>query len=243
MLKQIYNALKTITNLPLYIFKSPKIDRPFHVGHNNWLAYLSEHFNKPEFRVLELGSRNVTGANFRQNFSKAEYVGFDYYAGENVDVVGDIHNLDEYFNGEKFDLIFCSAVFEHLYMPWVAAEKISSLLNVGGHVFVETHFSYVAHERPWNFFQFSDMGLKALFNDGLGFEVLDCGMSNPIVGLFNSRSDAQLRYRPVKELYCHSEILVRKYKEPAAFDWYKLKAEDLVGETKYPRPKLFGQDS
>tara|TARA_B100000768_G_scaffold153806_1_gene150183 strand:+ start:490 stop:834 length:345 start_codon:yes stop_codon:yes gene_type:complete len=62
-----------------------------------------------------------------------------------------------YFNNEeKFDLIFCSAVFEHLYMPWVAAKHMAELLKVGGHIFVETHFSHVAHERPWNFFQFSD---------------------------------------------------------------------------------------
>jgi hypothetical protein len=34
---------------------------------------------------------------------------------------------------------------------------------VGGVLFVETHFSFSSHERPWHFFQFSDMALRVLF--------------------------------------------------------------------------------
>lgn len=237
MIKLIYNVLKSLVNIPLYIFKRPKIQKPLYVSHSDWPQYLSEKFNKPGLRILEIGSRNVTGSNHRKLFSEAKYIGLDFYAGENVDIVGDIHRLPTYFNNEeKFDLIFCSAVFEHLYMPWVAAKHMTELLKVGGHIFVETHFSHVAHERPWNFFQFSDMGLRALFNDGLGMEVLDCGMSNPVVGVFNSYSDNYLRFRPVKELYCHSEILVRKYKHVEDFDWEALNPEQLVGSTKYPEP-------
>jgi predicted SAM-dependent methyltransferase len=100
--------------------------------------------------VLELGSRNVTGSNLRNRFSNTDYVGFDFYAGENVDIVGDAHKLSSYFaNKEKFDLIFSSAVFEHLYMPWVAAVEIQKLLKVGGYVFIETHFSF--SEPFWKF--------------------------------------------------------------------------------------------
>ena len=121
---------------------------------------MSQNFNKPGLNILEVGSWNVTGSNRRQFFSHANYVGFDYYDGENVDVVGDAHKLSYYFEDEeKFDLIFSSAVFEHLHMPWVAAEQISKLLKPGGHVFIETHFSFSSHERPWHFFQFSDMAL------------------------------------------------------------------------------------
>ena len=55
----------------------------------------------------------------------ASYVGFDFYPGENVDVVGDAHKLSSYFgHDEKFDLIFSSAVFEHLHMPWIVAQEI-----------------------------------------------------------------------------------------------------------------------
>lgn len=233
------NLLKSITGLPFYTFKSPKIDKPENITHSKWPDHLSDQFNKPGMRVLEIGSRNVTGANFRHLFSKAEYVGFDYMDGENVDVVGDAHRLPEYFDeGEKFDLIFSSAVFEHLYMPWIAVEHMVNLLKVEGHIFVETHFSYVSHERPWNFFQFSDMGLRVLFNEALGLEVVECGMSNPITGYFNFNSDPHLRFKPLKELYCHSEILVKKVKTVENFDWKNVEVARLVGETSYPKPKM-----
>jgi SAM-dependent methyltransferase len=180
----------------------------------------------------------VTGTSFRSSFSKAHYVGFDLYPGENVDIVGDAHRLSAYFAPqERFDLIFSSAVFEHLYMPWVVVEQIARLLEVGGHVFVETHFSFSAHGRPWNFFQFSDMGLRALFNPALGFEVIEVGMSDPIAGYFTHRAAPYLRYGPVRQLYCHSEILCRKTREVSDFRWSTLGADEVAAGTRYPDPR------
>ncbi len=214
-----------------------RIAPPKHVGHSAWAGFLEQEFNKPGLKVLEIGSRVVTGTNLRARFSKADYVGFDFYPGENVDVVGDAHRLTEYFaKDEKFDLIFSSAVFEHLHMPWVVAEEITRLLKVGGHVFVETHFSYIAHERPWNFFQFSEMGLRALFNSGLGYDLVDQGLSNPIAGFFTEHADRNLRYRPITELYCHSEILCRKREDVGNFVWRSLDVDKVVDGTRYPPP-------
>jgi hypothetical protein len=158
------------------------VQPPRYVSHTQWAAYLAAQFNKAGMKVLEVGSRNVTGSNLRRLFDKADYCGFDIYPGENVDVVGDAHRLSEYFEPEQYDLIFSSAVFEHLAMPWIVAEEIAIILKTGGQVFIETHFSFGSHERPWNFFQFSDMGLRALFNPALGFQMIDTGMSNPMAG-------------------------------------------------------------
>lgn len=229
-----------LKNLRLYASptrQTHNVPTPKAVSHAGWANYLQSEFDRPGFEILEVGSRVVTGARWRERFSTARYTGFDFYDGENVDVVGDAHRLSTYFDS-KFDLIFSSAVFEHLYMPWVVAEEIQKLLKVGGCVFIETHFSYETHERPWNFFQFSDMGLQALFNRALGFEVLDVGMSNPMRGYFAADADEYLRFRPVKELYCHSEILCRKVREIEHFDWRACGPDDLVGETKYPEPGL-----
>jgi SAM-dependent methyltransferase len=220
-----------------FVVRKYKIAPPKYVSHAKWADYLEAEFNHPGMKILEVGSRVVTGSNFRSRFSKATYIGFDFYAGENVDVVGDAHHLSSYFApDEKFDLIFSSAVFEHLHMPWVVAEEIAKLLKVGGHVFVETHFSFVAHERPWNFFQFSEMGLRALFNSGLGFDLVDYGMSNPIGGYFSRQADQYLRYRPVRELYCHSEILCRKRADVHDFSWKSLDVDSVVDGTRYPPP-------
>jgi SAM-dependent methyltransferase len=245
LLKQI---LLACWKLPLLIeskfdkeFLAPDVPMSKIVSHQKWQKYLHEVGNKPGMRVLEIGSREVTGpSHARDEFTKAkaEYIGFDYYPGDNVDIVGDAHKLSSYFvNGEQFDVIYSSACFEHFAMPWVVAVEIAKLLKVGGLVFVETHFSFSSHERPWHFFQFSDMALKVLFSEALGFECLEAGMSNPIVGRFSSLADRYLKNRPVVGLYCHSEYLGRKIRDVHSFDWAQIDLASVVGETKYPKPK------
>jgi len=101
-------------------------------------------------RILEIGSREVTGlSNAHKEFSKAKYVGFDYYPGNNVDVVGDAHKLSSYFEEEEiFDIIYSSACFEHFALPWVVTTEIAKSLKISGIVFIETYFSFSSHERP-----------------------------------------------------------------------------------------------
>ena len=206
------------------------------VGHLNYMKYLSEIGNHKGLRILEVGSREVTGQSpARRAFADAQYVGFDYYPGPNVDVVGDAHRLSHYFD-EPFDIIYSSAVFEHFAMPWVAATEIAKLLKVGGIVFVETHFSFSSHERPWHFFQFSDLGLRSLFSPALGFECLESGMSNPIVGRFSSFAADYLKYKPVTGLYCHSEYLGRKLRDVPDFNWNNVTLEEIVEDARYPAP-------
>ncbi|MCL2484958.1 MAG: class I SAM-dependent methyltransferase [Endomicrobia bacterium] len=219
-------------------YLQPDVKMPVYVGHKQWQQYLIDIGNKPGKRILEIGSREVTGPSFaREGFDKATYIGFDFYPGNNVDIVGDAHKLSSYFNEkEKFDIIFSSACFEHFAMPWIVAEEISKLLKVGGFVFIETHFSFSSHERPWNFFQYSDLGLKVLFSEAMGFECVDAGMSNPIVGRFSSLSDKYLRGKPVIGLYCHSEYLGKKVKEVNDFNWESVDLKNVVGDTKYPKP-------
>jgi SAM-dependent methyltransferase len=242
MLRKLVRRFQGSENRPSDTIKvgtrgNHSIDRPKYTDHQQWLDFLSGRYDKAGMDVLELGSRVVTGANCRSRFSNARYIGFDFYPGENVDVAGDAHQLSSYFpDGRQFDLIFSSAVFEHLHMPWIAAEQIARMLKLGGMAFVETHFSYAAHERPWNFFQFSEMGLRALFNRGLGFDVVDMGMTNPMVGFFSDDADEYLRRRPIPNLYCHSSILVQKVREPAAFDWRNVALDDVVDGTRYPAP-------
>ena len=205
--------------------------------HKRWMPYVAEFGNKKGMKVLEIGSRLVTGDCFKQYFSEAQYIGFDFYQGENVNVVGDAHKLSSYFaKDEKFDVIFSSAVFEHFAMPWLVAAEISKLLKTGGMVFVETHFSHCSHERPWHFFQYSDMALRVLFSPALGFECIEAGMSNPIVGRFSSLADDYLKNQPIKGLYCHSSYLGKKVREADGFSWEEVDINDVVGKTKYPKP-------
>lgn len=218
-------------------YLDPNVPMSRLVGHSNYLQHLTNIGNHKGIKILEIGSREVTGrSDARKRFSEAEYVGFDYYPGTNVDVIGDAHKLSQYFRDEKFDIIYSSAVFEHFAMPWLVAIEIAKLLKVGGIVFVETHYSFSSHERPWHFFQFSDMALRVLFSPALGIECIEAGASNPIIGRFSSLADGYLKFKPVTGLYCHSEFLGRKIKDVDLFDWGKVDLADVVGSTKYPLP-------
>lgn len=214
-------------------------DVPVSQVHQKWDNYVGQ-LNKGEgLRVLEIGSREVTGpSTAREQFANGEYVGFDYYAGRNVDVVGDVHHLSSYFNaGERFDIIYSRACLEHFAMPWIVAEEISKMLKVGGVLFVTTHFSFKSHERPWNFFQFSDMGLRVLFSSSLGFECIEAGMSTPMVGRFSALADKSLRYIPIRGLYSSSEYLGKKVRDVSSFDWHQVAVNEIVAGTVYPAPE------
>lgn len=242
----VRKTLLALRKLPLLIenrfdrfFLAGDVPAPTKISHRKWQKYLMELGNRPGMRILEIGSREVTGRfNYRGELSRAEYVGFDYYPGRNVDVTGDAHKLSAYFNSNtKFDIVFSSACFEHFAMPWKVAAEIAKVLKVGGYVFIETHFSFSSHERPWHFFQFSDLALRVLFSEAAGFKCIDAGMSNPIVGRFSSLADPYLRNQPVNGLYCHCEYLGRKVKEVGDFDWGKVEIADVLGNTKYPAPR------
>lgn len=158
-------------------------------------------------------------------------------SGANVDVVGDAHCLSSYFAPGSFDLVISFAVFEHLAMPWIVAEEISKILKVGGHVAVETHFSFSEHELPWHYFQFNSNALGALFNEELGFRCIDRGHDTPMVGRFASGAAPYLVGSGVGNLWCHYSIISKKIKEVVisdqVFEW-RSALRGVVANTCYP---------
>lgn len=223
----------TVTQEAFFTSAVPRAEK---LIHPRWTEFLSAKYNKPDAEILEIGSRRVTGARLEKLFPKAHYTGFDIHPGENVDVVGDAHRLSSYFN-KQFDLIFSSAVFEHLAMPWIVSKEIIKLLKVSGSVFVETHYSFSSHERPWHFFQFSEQALKILFPRQFGIECIEAGVSNPIIGFFAPDVHPPLRNRRVRELYCHSEFLGIKVEESEKLSWETVNISALVEHTMYPIKK------
>lgn len=233
----IYRVLARTTSSLEFFWKHDPTLAPTKIGHGMWPSVLLELVTDEDFAVLEVGSREVTGPSIgRTLFQNCSYTGFDFHEGRNVDVKGDAHRLSSFFPHRHFDLIFSTSCFEHFAMPWIVAHEMMKLVKVGGHIFVETHFSYSAHERPWHFFQFSDMALKVLFPEQFGFKCIDAGLSNPMVGRFSKKATPELRYQPVGGLYCHAGILVQKIREVPSCDWQALDLRQLVGFTQYPAP-------
>jgi hypothetical protein len=203
-----------------------------------WSEFI-EHTNSGEKNVLEIGSRLVSpgSPSKREKFPVARsYTGFDYYDDENTDVVGDAHKLSQYFTQKKFEAVFSLSVFEHLAMPWVVAAEISKLMPLGATTFHATHFSFPLHEAPWDFWRFSDEGLKALFSPALGFEVLGCGLFNP-VSLHPRDQIPGQEMLPLSPGFASVAIWAKKVSEPDfnRFVWDTTTSEVLGAESHYPK--------
>lgn len=194
--------------------------------------------NEKHLDVLEIGSRIVTSESQRVHFQDVNsYTGFDYYKDENTDVVGDAHQLSRYFGGRKFDAIFSRSVFEHLAMPWLVALEINRLLKPGGVTFHSTHPAWPIHEMPWDFWRFSSEGMKALFPDTLGFQVLSCRMNSP-VRMYMEQPLECLEF-PLFRSYAGVAILAQKIQDfdESVFRWNASLA-GVVGEgSHYPEPQ------
>lgn len=133
--------------------------------------------------VIELGTRRQEGQErTRHNVwvpHARAYIGVDYQAGDDVDVVADAHALSKHFAAESVDAVVACSIFEHIKYPWIAAAEIAKILKPGGHAFIHTHQTFALHAHPHDYWRFSTAGLSALFPPTLGFEILACHYQYP----------------------------------------------------------------
>ncbi|MCP9295553.1 MAG: class I SAM-dependent methyltransferase [Planktothrix agardhii LY1] len=198
--------------------------------------------NQNHLNVLEIGSRIVSpgSASKRPLFPDSKsYTGFDYYPDSNTDVVGDAHKLSQYFGNQKFDAIFSISVFEHLAMPWIAAREISKIIEVGGITYHSSHFAWPLHEKPWDFWRFSDEGLRVLFSPALGFEIIKSGLFAPL-RLHLDQVNSPQELLATQPGFGGVAILAKKVREVNydKFRWDVTLDEILDINSHYPKPQI-----
>ena len=165
-------------------------------------------------RLLDIGGRARSGVNYSKMFPSAKCTVFDVLPGENVDIVGDAHEMSKLLPHASFDAIFSTSVFEHLLMPWVVAEEMSRVLRLGGIACIATHQTLGMHDRPWDFWRFSDTAWDGLFNQLTGFEIVDRALENPQFIVPHFWSPEQGDNLEAAAGFVGSSVLVRKIAEP-----------------------------
>jgi SAM-dependent methyltransferase len=217
---------------------APKIPNWDSIGPVNLFEQFRAEANGRRANLLELGSRQVVkgGQSKRSLFPDCSYVGFDYYSDANTDVVGDAHELSKFFDKE-FDAVFSLAVFEHFAMPWVVAAEINKVLKVGGLTFHSTHFAFPVHERPWDFWRYTDQALRILFSPPLGFEVIRCAYDKP-ARMHPDIPRDELMHLPLEPVWVGISVLARKTADLDAtkFVWSASVASCLGSDSHYPEP-------
>ncbi len=120
--------------------------------------------------VLELGTRRWSEkpTHHREWFTRAgktpsRYCMSDIQQGQDVNVIADAHYLLEVFRPQSFDAVFAASVWEHLHSPWIASARVLDVLRPGGVFFIQTHFAFVEHGYPNDYFRFTRGALEHLF--------------------------------------------------------------------------------
>lgn len=204
---------------------------PFHDHYWDFVQAV-QRMDRP--RVLEIGSRNVSGNVQRDKYSNAgEYVGFDVHPGPNVDVVGDAHRLSSVLPAEHFDAAFCISVFEHLAMPWKVTLELNRVLRPGGLLFVATHPVWPAHELPWDFWRFGSESFKVLFNQRTGFELLRVNEGAPCSIIPHGGADPEVARFPG---FLAVAVTARKVGPPDEHLHWDVAADEIL-ESIYPKPQ------
>ncbi|MBI2055923.1 MAG: class I SAM-dependent methyltransferase [Candidatus Sungbacteria bacterium] len=149
------------------------------------MVYNAYEFTKARsgVQVLNLyASRDDSG--FRENvykplFSHAEYCGVDMWQDKFIyegKKLADSHTLP--FADNTFDAVMTTKVLlEHVSEPELTLREIKRVLKPGGEAFLLAPFITIAHQAPYDFFRYTEYGLRHLFKK-TGFDVVSLERSN-----------------------------------------------------------------
>ena len=83
--------------------------------------------------------------------------------------ISDITNIQTEKN--KFDIIVCTQVLEHLDNPLEALLELHRIMKDTGSIYLTTNFLFPIHSAPYDFFRFTKFGLEYIFKEA-GFKIL-----------------------------------------------------------------------
>jgi SAM-dependent methyltransferase len=141
-----------------------------------------------EMDAAEVSGKNHEGRGWK-SFAELNYPGFDLCAPLEIE--------------ERFDIVFCEQVLEHVEDPVAAARNLFEMCRPGGYVVVSSPFLVKIHELPdwkmYDYWRFSPRGMRLLLEkNGLEVETVgQWGNRECIVGNFD-RWTAFRRWHPTR---------------------------------------------
>jgi hypothetical protein len=113
--------------------------------------------------ILEIGSKAVSVASFRDYFVNNDFTGVDIDSGPGVDVVCDLTNPNHSLPKNHYELVICCSVLEHVATPWLMADVISDLVREGGTLYINCPWVWRYHKYPDDYYRYSFKAIEFLF--------------------------------------------------------------------------------
>lgn len=151
---------------------------------------------RPNVALLNLfASRDESGFReeiYRQLLAAARYEAVDFWGDRFIyrgTSLPDSHTLP--FPDATFDVILTTKVLlEHVSRPEATMNEIARVLKTGGHAFLVASFIKMVHQQPYDFFRFTEYGLRHLATNA-GLEVM---YIKPTSSAFMTALAAQFRF-------------------------------------------------
>ena len=117
----------------------------------------------PKARVLEVGSSE--SLKIKELIPECAYFSCDIVERTDTDFQMDLTLPESISIEQKFDIIICAEVLEHVVDPFAAVESIFKLLNPGGAIISTTPLNLRIHGPVPDCWRFTEFGLRVLFRN------------------------------------------------------------------------------
>lgn len=128
-----------------------------------------------------------------------------HYVGVDIDQSGrepGQKRPDLYYDGRSLPLpdqsvdgVLCTEVLEHVFDFAALLAEINRILKPGGHLILALPLTWELHEKPYDFFRFTEFGVSRLL-DETGFEIIEarksCGALQTIAQLTSTYIASEL---------------------------------------------------
>ena len=151
---------------------NPSITDPSYLLRKRLLENVKSLIPQLSGSVLDFGCGSKP---YNSLFNVKEYIGVDFqgeghsHENEVIDVFYDGITLP--FENNRFDAIFSSEVFEHVFNLEHMLKELNRVLKPGGKMLITCPFAICEHETPNDFARYTSFGLKDLLIRN-GFKIL-----------------------------------------------------------------------
>ncbi len=142
------------------------------VGNNlkTVFEHLFRKYLSKDSEVLDLGAGRLPYRDIIGEYSD-NYYSLDFKkTHEDLDYIGTA--AETKLEDNRFDIVFCNQVLEHVPYPDKALREINRILKIKGVAIISTPFLIELHNEPYDYFRYTKYALKLISEDN-GFEVLE----------------------------------------------------------------------